>query len=70
MYFPLKSQSGPIFTKFHVEPSVKGALIMYFHVHTSLTKMTAILIDVENHLKTLFRIEKTLELGLSIEHCR
>ena len=44
--------SGPILTKFHIGPSVKGELEIYFNGHASMTKMAATPIDVENHLKT------------------
>ena len=69
MYYPLKSLLGPIFTKFYVGPSAKGELKFCFNDHASGTKMAAIPIDVENHLKIFFRTKKPLKLSLRIEHC-
>ena len=70
MISQLKSLPGPIFTKFHVEPSVKGELKMCFNGHASMTKMATIPIDVENCLKIFFRTKKASKLSLNIEHCR
>ena len=66
MYFPLKLLPGPVFTKVHVEPSIKGESKICFNGHASVTKITAIPIDVENHLK-IFRSKKALKLSLSME---
>ena len=57
-----------IFTKF-VEPSVKGILNICIIGHTSMTKMAAIPIDDENDWKIIFKIKKTVKLGLCIELC-
>ena len=69
MYFPLNSLPRAHFNLILCEALCQTGLKICFNDHGTVTKMAAVRIDVENHLKTFFRRKKALKLSLNIEHC-